>query len=720
MSDTYQVVCRVEPVKNTLALSGVEKHENRIGTANKASHDPSRTHLNQTLVGGGSLYEDTMEIVHKYPKAHPNSAIAAEMILTANHEWFDKISPDWRKGIYTKEFEQWRDLSLKYLRDTYPGLAHASLHMDEQAPHIHAVIVPIHTKTIKFRRGEKEVTRIRYNDVFGDDMQVIVAARKANDSELTKLGRIQTAYANAMKPTGLKRGIANKKVYHQTIQEYQQLIATPSTPLKPLDRLPEPSQADRIKEGMGFATDHSRKVEEIKAENANKNKENRAVIKQMEAKSKDYDRLKTENEAMKKALIDKDEKLQKMGVELRASADAKEIAARLRGLDVAEVAARIGIEATKADRNAIDLLKNHAGFTYEQSIAWLYNEYDKRTAGYEAAKHGLNITGSITSVKPEQPLAPIDQATRAQVTRQLDALDAGRYRITLQVADEKATPDLHTYNYGKGKGPDGSEQFYSKDEITAVIPFLRRENTRGYNVFVTPFDDNKLYLLVDDLTNETLPLFNAQGYKPNLLQTTSKLKMQAVFALPKQEVSEPARNALFNELNKSYGDEKITGYTHGFRLAGFTNAKPKHRDEKGLRPIVRVLHTVKETCSIAVEWCRNFMAVTNLPRKSQAQAEKDASQLYQSLDAVWTNDLPNPTQAASKEATRFYAWIAERYGVTADYSRADFMLVERMTDRFTPSDIASALVSHSPGIEDRHKDVMRYVNATVSSGYKPS
>lgn len=698
---------------------GVEKHDKRVGAADNPSHDKSRRHLNETLLGTESLFNDTMSVVSKYDKAHTKSALAAEMILTAHHEWFDEISPEWRKGIYTKEFHQWRDKTVQYLRDSFPGVAHISLHMDELAPHIHAVVVPVHTKTISYRRGSKEVTRIRYNDVFGDDMQTIVAARKAGDSEMTKLGRMQTAYAKAMESTGLKRGIVYKKIHHQTIAEYQQQLSTPTVPLEKLDKIPPPSPVEAMQEKLGFETEHSRQAEKIAAENAKKNKKNRETIKQMEAKAKDYDRIKLENEAMKSALIQKDEKLAKQGAELRELASHREMAARLRGLDVAQVAERIGVTPTKQDRNAIDLLKNHAGFTYEESIAWLYNEYDNEAAVYEAAKEAAHKAQRITQVKPEQPLTNLDKATAHQVQLQLDALAASHYRITLQAPGDGPDP-LPTYNMGKGKGEDGKELFYTQQDITRVIPMLRRENTRGYNVYITPYADDKLYLLVDDLTNKTLSDFNAAGYKPNVLQTTSKEKMQAVFVLPKSDVIEPARNALFNELNQKYGDPKITGYTHPFRLAGFTNAKQKHRTPDGKRPIVRVLSAVTETCGKALQWCRDFVAATTLPRITKKQQDDQARALHTNIISNAVDPDQEPTKMASIEATRFYSWIAERYGVDADYSRADWMLAERMTSRFTPDDIARAILTHSPGITERHKDVMRYVNSTVSNSHRPT
>lgn len=717
MTKSFQVVIRVEPIKTAYALRGADHHQKRLEPL-KPSIDRSRSHLNEICFGSGDVQADVLGVVSKYTKAHSKTALAGELILTANAEWFDEISPDWRKGIYTKAFDEWKRLNIEWAQETYPGLAAMYLNMDERAPHFHAYVVPVHTKKIKYRRGEKLATRIKYNDVFGDDMQVIVAARKAKNSELTKCGRMQTDYANAMKSTGLIRGIANAHVDHETIQEYQTRLAQPLEKLVKAPPAPIPTLQDKAAETLGIETTYSiEKVKHTKAV-AKVRAKNHETISQAFTKASEYDKMAEKNARLVALLAEKDEQLKAQGAELRTQ---KDTVTKLRGIPLESIAESILYDGEIRWKNGIDMVKELGGFDYQQAVAWLYNEFGEEAAVGSVVYKSISKARNIISVNPQRPITEAETEVKNALNRQLTALDAKGYRVTLQVADKDATPALQTYNHGKGKGTAGAELFYKATDLTAMIPQLRRENARGYNVYITPFDDQQHYLLVDDLTNESLTRFTAVGYTPNLLQSTSPTKMQGVFVLPKADVEKPAHDALFNELNEKFGDQKITGYVHPFRAAGFTNAKPKYRTEKGLRPIVRILNTAKGACKTALAWARAFMANTDLaaaPRPVKTSVKDSVSdELKRSLPAA--NPDAAPSVKASLEATEFYKWIAIRYAdeiAGIDYSRADWMLCNRMQAKgFTPVDIGLAMWSHSPGIHERHTDVIRYLDDTLSN-----
>jgi hypothetical protein len=719
MSREYQVVCRVAPVKNMYAVRGCHLHNKRLvpGTANKPmTHDPARTHLNECLVGNDDVQIAVGDLLKEYKKAHADSTIAGEIVLSANQEWFDEICPKWRDGIYTKAFLEWKELSLKWLKQ-YPGLASVNLHMDEQAPHFQALILPLETKERRFRRGSKIETKIRYNAVFGDDMSVILEAQRTGNSELTKCGRMQTSYADAMKPTGLQRGIMNSPVFHTTIAEHHKLVSKP-TPEQSVvkSKRPKATKTEKILDLVGIQNEFTSKLAAHQAEVNRVHAENAKVLKQMGAKAKELDKTMEKLEKFQAALIKKDEELKVKGAELRKT---KSTVDRLRGIPLEDVAERILYEGDVTWKNAIDMVKDVGGLDYEEAVAWLYNEFGESATLGTVGHKAISNAKCITDVKPAKPTTVAENEVRNALGSQLNALDADRYRVTLMAPPGAA---IQTYNMGKGKDEDGAELFYSHAQLTALVPTLRRENARGYNVFITPYSDTKNYLLVDDLTNESLPRFQAAGYAPTILQTTSKDKMQAVFALPKEDVPEPVRNALFNELNQEYGDKKITGYTHPFRAAGFMNRKPeyaKQKDGRTLYPIVRVMARVKAACSAALAWARQYLASADIAHAPAASNAATEAVFHQHLDLSL-----EPSARASREAAHFFAWINEKYGGQPggpDYSKADFMLSQRMrAGGFSESDIAATLWAHSPGIEDRHADVMRYVNTTVAqSTIKP-
>ena len=168
-----QVSCRVEPVKTDEKLAGLAAHIDRTQIKPQEHIDATRTPFNRVLVGSGDVFGDVKAMIGKYKKAHKDTTPCAELVLTAKREWFDEISPEWRKGVFTPQMQNWIDSNLQFLKDAYPGLVSADMHLDEEAPHIHAMVVPLVTYRISYRRGSKEVTRIAYNRVFGDTQQVL-------------------------------------------------------------------------------------------------------------------------------------------------------------------------------------------------------------------------------------------------------------------------------------------------------------------------------------------------------------------------------------------------------------------------------------------------------------------------------------------------------------------------------------------------------------------
>lgn len=155
-------------------------------------------------------------------KNRDEELVGAELVLTAHHEFFDSL-PD-------EIFWQWVKTNVKFLQQKYDGqnnkglLVNAILHMDEKAPHIHAVIAPVIEKA---RRNPvtKEMMptkrQLNYSEIFMDRNEVLWQAKKEGRSHLdTKLGRLQTDYAEAMKIFGLVRG----RELHETQVELHEVV----------------------------------------------------------------------------------------------------------------------------------------------------------------------------------------------------------------------------------------------------------------------------------------------------------------------------------------------------------------------------------------------------------------------------------------------------------------------------------------------------------------
>ena len=716
MPRSFSVVCRVAPLKPG-NLRGAHVHQTRTHTTDMPNLDPARRHLNRALHGSGDVLGDVQAVLEAHPLAHPSGTVCAELVLSADDEYFDAICPGWREGKTNKRLEGWISCNAEWLRATYPGLASATLHLDEGAPHIHAMVVPLASYEQKYRRGSKPVTKVHYNRVFGDDAQTIALARQTRDSELTKLGRLQTAYALAMKPCGLVRGVKNSRAAHREIREYQASVNTPViTPRIPNLKVIERSVTDALKSGVGITTDTDKRIAVANDELAKYKKDLRTYQKQLAAKAQEFDRMKTQTEQMRTQLILKDDTIAKLTQELDLN---KEQIARLRKYPLTDVATALNYDGSlmldddkPRWRNAIDMVKEVAGLDYSKAVAFLYHELGIDNALDATASHAIDMARdkvvSVAERKTPRPYTKQEFAIHAELDKQLTHLDSNAYRITMMHADNG------TYNLGKGKGPENSEKFYGKDEVLDLVSKLNNENwRRHYNVFITPIDPEKHYLLIDDLNTNTLRQLKEDGYMPNMVQQSSASSIQAVIVLPKDQVDKDVGNAFFRQVNAQYGDAAMRGFIHPFRAVGFRNVKPKHlNQDTGHFPPVRLIERVHGLCRKALEACRAIAAATAAlaPGGAPAPSRKALERHIYDLAPCPVDD------ATGAYATRFYAWCGDRWGPGTDWSRADWMLIQRMQQAGHSAELIGATIQqHSPGLGERHSNRQRYVATTMTA-----
>ena len=390
--------------------------------------------------------------------------------------------------------------------------------------------------------------------------------------------------------------------------------------------------------------------------------------------------------------------------------------AKLRGLDLGRVAKALDYDGPlESHRNAIDLVKAVGGMEYAQAIAWLNAEFGQDAAQAAASAYGRDAATEI--VRRKIPVPPTTQqiVKQERVTEQLAALGAEQYRITMM-------SDLHpTYNVGKGKGPEGTEKFYTAVEIAAMVPQLEKKNQKEkYNVFVTPVDKTQHFVLVDDLTPATLAAMRADGYKPNLVMESSKNNMQAVFTVKKTAMSKEVGNAVFKGLNTQFGDKNIQGFVHPFRLAGFANVKDKHRDAAtGHYPFVRLIEQAKATCGRIIEFARLIAEQTVKPHMTDETAAKQVRQVLtdKAALAALISDPSGAAPAALRQmAATHYQHCEWRWGADMNRSVADFMFIKRaLASGYKVEQIASTLSIQSPDLATRHPDVAAYVAKSIDA-----
>ena len=171
--------------------------------------DTTRTHLNYYIKKNEQTYTKEFD---KYLKENnlqchlrSNSIIMCQMVFTSDQAFFDKIGE--------KETKRYFDECYKFICD-YKNLGEknvisAVVHLDEGAPHMHLMFVPVvHTKD----KEGKTIDKICARDFW-----------KGRDS----YRKLQNAYFNHVKSKGfdLERGmfIEDTQRKHYTIEEYKKI-----------------------------------------------------------------------------------------------------------------------------------------------------------------------------------------------------------------------------------------------------------------------------------------------------------------------------------------------------------------------------------------------------------------------------------------------------------------------------------------------------------------
>lgn len=134
------VVCRIAKLKTLGNIAGAAAHNARIRPTPNA--DPEREHLNRTLLGSGDGLADVRDKLDQVTgKIRSNAVLAVEMVLTASPEWFTA------GGSVLGRVDSYCEAALAALLDRYGNrLAAVELHMDEDTPHLHAILVPLEDK----------------------------------------------------------------------------------------------------------------------------------------------------------------------------------------------------------------------------------------------------------------------------------------------------------------------------------------------------------------------------------------------------------------------------------------------------------------------------------------------------------------------------------------------------------------------------------------------
>lgn len=307
--------------------------------------------------------------------------------------------------------------------------------------------------------------------------------------------------------------------------------------------------------------------------------------------------------------------------------------------------------------------------------------------------------------RPADPVSPAIEAKRRAWDAQHGALQAPAYRLTLMSRVE----GLASFNVGKDRGTDKAEKTYDADEVRALIPYLSAHNSRGRDIYLTPMDPDHHYMVVDDVTPRALDDFLAAGYRPALVQESSAGNRQAILKVPKEQGrdEQKAANAVVVDLNRRFGDEKLSGVIHPFRMAGFSNKKPG-RDNA----FTRIIQAAGDLCAraaAALDAARQRIVGERTP---VPVADRPTAAPRPDHRATHGGDAG----AAFDRARLMAEGLADRQGWTRDESRLDYRAAQIMAaDGWAADEIGGAIVARSPKLVDRHRDPLGYATLTAQN-----
>lgn len=308
----------------------------------------------------------------------------------------------------------------------------------------------------------------------------------------------------------------------------------------------------------------------------------------------------------------------------------------------------------------------------------------------------------------ERPALTKAQQVKARAWEtQSGALAAPEYRITLTAR----RPELETFNLGKGKGEDGGERFYSAQAVRDLIPYLSRQNLLGYDIYVTPIDRRQHFILIDDTTPEKVEDMRAAGFSPALVQQSSEGNVQAVLRLPRQDQrqEQKAANGLMVQLNRTWGDPKISGVVHPFRMAGFSNKKPGKNDV-----FTRVLDAAGVICGKATDLLERARQRLRDAMQKPVERPVRPTMVRRPVEALPASD--GAAEARFDALRKREVGLAESKGWTLNDSALDFRAAKVMAQEGWEADeIAAAIVARSPFVVDRHKDAVGYAARTAEN-----
>lgn len=297
------------------------------------------------------------------------------------------------------------------------------------------------------------------------------------------------------------------------------------------------------------------------------------------------------------------------------------------------------------------------------------------------------------------------------------AFGAPSYRISL-VPRDPSDPDRLPWNYGKGRGPDGTEKFFSSAEVAELLPFLAKKNVSGYDIYVTPINEDEYFILIDDVRQDKLAAVRQAGFSPSLIQMSSDNNYQIILRVSRfgQKTNEAANQVLV-DINRQFGDPNITSVVRPFRMAGFANKKPGRNNF-----FTRIVESRPDIyCPVAAKMLEDEIQKRAVVKQQIATKPKvtPSSKNIKNPSNIAQNTVNSSVDEAYRQERDKLVQKYKRDGFVIDESKIDFNVAKNLLRKgFSEEEVEDAILNGSPNLESRHHNPMRWANHQVQSASK--
>ena len=235
------------------AIAAASAHQMRQRpTPNAKPNGPAPIVLH--LADGETPYQAACKLLEDAERRNRDTVLCREIVLSASPSHFRPGREHIGGAFDPERVKAWARVSLAWARRQWPDqLASVVLHLDEQTPHLHLLVVP---RIAKPEGGWKLNSKALF--------------------DRAKLRELQTAYGEAVAPLGIQRGLAGSMASHTSVKQFYGAVIAKRSPMPSLNlpkppKKPEESTGARalvngITAAIGIKTAHDERVSKYEDE----------------------------------------------------------------------------------------------------------------------------------------------------------------------------------------------------------------------------------------------------------------------------------------------------------------------------------------------------------------------------------------------------------------------------------------------------------------------